>query len=203
MNVKQSKACEGATIAMKAKIGRSTSKVRGKQGEKMAAENITGRPGGEQPKKHAPKSRVVSRYRRRKIIEAALDCKDLKPVAISLGLSPKSADSQIQNIMREPAVQQAFTRVMEAEGISDQFLAQKIRDLLDAQETKYFQKDGIVTDQREVAALETQRKTTELAAKLKGHLKDRSEVDVNIGLMALVVAAVRERSGEDDGGFDV
>ena len=80
---------------------------------------------------------------------------------------------------------------MEEEGISDNFLAGKIRSLITAKETRYFQKDGIITDSREVDALETQRKTVELAAKLKGHLKDQAQGDKNIGLMALVVAAVK------------
>ncbi|MEI6315385.1 MAG: hypothetical protein WCO89_10985 [Syntrophus sp. (in: bacteria)] len=194
----------------------SPSKVRGKQGEEMATKNITGRPGGEQPsnepeivdeindirKRRLSRAPEATRARRKMIIQAVIEGESLKDAAISAGYSPKTAGAQATAVMKHPEAQQAFARVMEEAGISDQILAQKIRDLLDAQETKYFQKDGIVTDQREVAALETQRKTAELAAKLKGHLKDRSEVDVNIGLMALVVAAVRERSEEDDG-FDV
>jgi hypothetical protein len=152
----------------------------------------------EQPKHHAPKSRILSKLRRRKIIEAALDGKPLKEIAISTGLSPKSAAQQATKILQQPLAQQAFAQVMEAQGISDEFLAQKVRNLLDAKEIKYFQKDGIVTDEREVDALETQRKTAELATKLKGHLKDRSEVDVNIGLMALVVAAVKVDSGGEN-----
>ena len=66
---------------------------------------------------------------------------------------------------------------------------------MDAKKIEYFQKDGIVTDEREVEALETQRKTLELTTKLKGHLKERSEGDINIGLMQMVVQAVR--NGEE------
>ena len=148
-----------------------------------------------QPKHHAPKTRILSKIRRRKIIEACLDGKNLKDVAISTGLSPTSASAQVTSILKEPLTQHSFISIMDQEGISDKFLAKKAHFLLNAKKTEYFQKDGIVTDEREVEALETQRKTLELATKLKGHLKDRSEGDINIGLMQMVVQAVR--SGEE------
>lgn len=154
-------------------------------------------------KRSLSKSPKAAKMRRKMVMQGLIEGKTVKDAAISAGYSPKSAGQQGHEILSHPEAQQVFARVMEAKGLTDELLAQKIRDLLDAQETKYFQKDGIVTDQREVAALETQRKTAELATKLKGHLKDRSEIDVNIGLMALVVAAVRERSGEDEDPFDV
>ena len=89
---------------------------------------------------------------------------------------------------------------MEEKGLTDNFLAAKVHSLVNAKQTLYFQKDGIVTDQREVEALETQRKTVELAAKLKGHLKDQAQGDKNIGLMALVVAAVKAEAEADEAG---
>ncbi len=150
----------------------------------------------EQPKHHAPKTRILSKLRRHKLIEACLDGKDLKSVAISTGLSPVSAAQQANKILSEPSSQRSFISIMEQEGITDKFLAQKAMSLIDAKKTEYFQKDGIVTDERIVDALETQRKTLELATKLKGHLKDQSQVDVNIGIMAMVVAAVKGDGGE-------
>lgn len=149
-----------------------------------------------QPKHHAPKTRILSKIRRRKIIEACLDGKNLRDVAISTGLSPVSASDQASQILREPRIQQSFISIMEQEGISDNFLARKAHALLNAKKIEYFQKDGIVTDEREVEALETQRKTLELATKLKGHLKEQSAGDINIGLMQMVVQAVR--SGEEE-----
>jgi hypothetical protein len=150
-----------------------------------------------QPKHHAPKTRMLSNLRRRKIIEACLDGRPLKPIAISTGLSPKSAEDQACRILQEPRVIQGFNSILEAEGLSDKFLAQKARTLIDAKQIIYAQKDGIFTDQREVEALETQRKTLELTAKLKGHLKEQSGGDINIGLMQMVVQAVRRGEDED------
>ena len=145
----------------------------------------------EQPKHHAPKNRILSKLRRHKLIEACLDGKNLRDVAISTGLSPVSASDQASQILKEPRSQLTFIRCMEEQGLSDNFLAAKIRELVGAKKTEYAQKDGIFTDERVVPALETQRKTLELATKLKGHLKDQSQGDINIGLMQMVVQAVK------------
>jgi hypothetical protein len=143
-------------------------------------------------KKHAPKSPLAAKIRRNRLVKALFDGECLKDVAISTGLSPKTAGSQATNILKHPQALKTFIRYMEENGISDNFLAAKIYSLINAKKIEYFQKDGIVTDERIVEALETQRKTLELATKLKGHLKERSEGDINIGLMQMVVQAVRE-----------
>lgn len=173
-------------------------------GEKTApAEPEVLHPVTNAQKRNLSKSPEAARIRRKMVIKGLIEGKTIKEAAISAGYSPQSAGQQGHSIISHPDAKREFARVMEEAGISDDFLAQKIKDLLGAQETKYFQKDGIVTDQREVAALETQRKTAELATKLKGHLKDRSEVDVNIGLMALVVAAVKGKPEDAEDPFDV
>jgi len=156
------------------------------------------RDGGKQPKHHARKDRVTTMMRRAKILEAAIDGKDIKKAAIETGLSPKTAADQASKILHDPITQRTFKMILDEEGVSDKFLAQKIRNLMDAKQTLYFQKDGQVTDERQIEALETQRKTCELVAKLKGHLRDQSQVDINIGLMALVVAAVRAEAEPDE-----
>jgi hypothetical protein len=147
-------------------------------------------------KKHAPKSPVAATIRRNRLVKALFNGECLKDVAISTGLSPKTAGSQATNILKHPQAQQMFIRCMEKAGLSDDFLAAKVHYLINAKKTEYFQKDGIVTDEREVEALETQRKTLELATKLKGHLKEQSQGDINIGLMQMVVQAVR--SGDEE-----
>lgn len=149
--------------------------------------------GGNQPQKHASKLRIISNLRRRKLIEAALDGKPLRKVGLEMGLSPKTVDSQISRIMKEPQVQQTFARILEDAGISDNFLAAKLRSLIDAKTVLFFQHQGQVIAQQEVPALETQRKVTELVCRLKGHLKEKTEVDINVGLMQMVVAAMNSQ----------
>jgi hypothetical protein len=154
--------------------------------------------GGKQPKHHARKDRVTTMMRRAKILEAAIEGKDITKAAIETGLSPKSAADQASKILHNPITQRTFKMILAERGVTDKFLAQKIRNLMDAKQTLYFQKDGQVTDERQIEALETQRKTCEMVAKLKGLLREQSQLDANIGMMALVVAAVREDLGDVD-----
>lgn len=57
---------------------------------------------------------------------------------------------------------------LDEQGLSENKLKEKLLNLLNAKETRFFQKDGIVTDQREVEALETQRRSLDMAFKIKG-----------------------------------
>ena len=156
------------------------------------------RDGGKQPKHHARKDRVTTMMRRAKILQAAIEGKDIRKAAIETGLSPKSAGQQASQILNSPLAQRTLKMILAERGVTDECLAQKIRDLMDAKQTLYFQNDGQVTDERQIEALETQRKTCELVAKLKGLLREQSQLDINIGLMGLVVAAVRGNLGDVD-----
>ena len=60
--------------------------------------------------------------------------------------------------------------------LSENALKLKLRQLMSAKETKFFQTDGIVTDEREVEAIETQRKTLDMALKIKGMNAPESHV---------------------------
>lgn len=147
-------------------------------------------PGGRQPLKHAAKTRAMSHLRRQKLIAAALDGRPLRQVGLETGLSPATVDSQVSNIMKEPQVQQAFAQILEESGLDSKFLANKLRELIDAKTVLFFQHQGQVTDQREVPALETQRKTAELACRLYGYLKpDNAATSINnSGLFQVVIA---------------
>jgi len=57
---------------------------------------------------------------------------------------------------------------LDENGLSETALKSKMVKLIDARETKFFQHEGKVTDEREVEALETQRRTLDMALKLKG-----------------------------------
>jgi len=137
----------------------------------------TRKPKGIQPKHHASKNRLLTKLRRRKIIEAALDGKDVKAVAISTGLSPQSVRTQVPQILSEPNTQKAFKDILTAAGLSDEVLACRINDLAFAKETKFFSDKGIVTDEREVEALSIQADMTKFAAKVKGHVTDKTSIE--------------------------
>ena len=152
----------------------------------------------EQPKKHNQGSKLLTSYKHRKIVEAALTGKPLKQAAIDLGYSPKTAESQASQILKRPNVIMSFNRILDKAGVSDDFLASRIRSLTTAKTKIFAQLNGEFTDEREVEALETQRKTIEMAARLKGHLKEKADVDINVGLMQVVVNAIRNPENTSD-----
>jgi len=143
------------------------------------------------------KNRTLTKARRRKIIEACLDGKDIKQAAIAEGYSPRTAASQARQILANPNAQRSFVRILDEQGLTDDFLAAKARELLNSSTPHFFSKDGIVCDERYTPAHETQRKTLELVSKFKGHLKESSSADVSIGLMQMVVNVVNEPERKD------
>jgi len=149
----------------------------------------------EQPKTQLGKTKWDLKKRAKKFTQALLCGESEKQALITAGYTKATATVGDCALLNNPSHLKPFISILTEEGVTDKFLAEKTRLLLNAKKIEYFQKDGKVTDEREVEALETQRKTLELATKLKGHLKERSEGDINIGLMQMVVQAVR--SGEE------
>lgn len=145
----------------------------------------------EQPKKHAIKLRSIADIRRRKIIEAVMDGKPLKQAGIEAGLSPKTADTQVSQIIKHPKVQESFVRILERSGLTDDKLSAKLSELIDAKGSHFFAtREGQITE-KQSPAWETQRKTTELLCKLKGHLAEQTGDTTNIAIMSMVVSAIR------------
>ena len=150
-----------------------------------------------------PQKRTLGKTKReltaraRLILEEIVNGASEKEALKTAGYSDNRIACGRNSIVRNPMMQRTFAQFLDKAGITDNFLAVKARALLDAQQTHFFQLNGIVTDERTTPALETQRKTLELAAKLKGHLKEQSAGDINIGLMQMVVQAVRGSTDED------
>ena len=160
---------------------------------KTKAVNAELMPDTEKPAKqhHATKSKKAVALRRNRLIKAVIDGEPLKKVAISMGISPHSASSTASQIINSPKGQSAYVRILEQRGLTDDYISQKAYDLLNADSTLYFAKDGIVTDSRKLPAWETQRKTLELVNRLKGHLKDNATTqDPSIMLMQVVVTQI-------------
>jgi phage terminase small subunit len=151
----------------------------------------------EQPKNHLAKSKFDLKHRAKLFTQSLLAGESQTQALINAGYSKATAQTGEVAILQKLEYLKPFISILTEKGVTDEFLAEKTKTLLNAKKTLFFQKDGKVTNEREVEALETQRKTLELATKLKGHLKDRSEIDVNIGIMAMVVAAVKGENGGD------
>ena len=69
---------------------------------------------------------------------------------------------------KSPLIRPLIDAYLNDSGMSDDALVAKIKDLMQAKETKFFSKDGVITDSVEVEALETQRRTLDMALKVKG-----------------------------------
>jgi len=142
-----------------------------------------------QPKHHAGKSKLIVQARRKKIIEGIINGKTQKQAGIESGLSSKTVESQVCEILKEPKVQESFQKLLD-KIIPDEVLGHKINTLLHAKETKYFADKGIVTDQRDVDALSIQADMTKHVTKLKGYLIDKSEVGLDIATVELILSAL-------------
>jgi hypothetical protein len=143
---------------------------------------------------HERASHVAALRRKRTLIDRLLDGKTIKRAAIEADVPVDSAYKLVAKRGGLVPLVESFSQILDRVGVTDEYLARKVHNLTNAQETKFFQKDGQVIETAQVDALETQRKTVELATKLKGHLKDRTEVDIRMGVMAMVVDAMKVRS---------
>jgi len=67
--------------------------------------------------------------------------------------------------------------LMKRVGLTDEILLKKLKSLLDAKETKFFQFQGGVTETREVEALGIQQSSLDMAFKLRGAYVRDAEQD--------------------------
>ncbi len=86
-------------------------------------------------------------------------------------------NKDVSQVIRRPHVAQAMRDALELQGLTDDLLAAKAKSLLNAKETKFFQCEGRVTDEREVDAHGIQLQTLTLIGKWKG--LDRQAIDLN------------------------
>lgn len=137
-----------------------------------------------QPKHHARKNKAVVNARRKKILTAIVEGKTQKEAGIEAGLSPKSAESQVCEILKKPEVQKDFRRLLE-KVVSDEVQAEKYREILNA--TKVISANVIAPngegmadahsmtkDFIEVPDYATQLRANDSISKLKGYLDEKN-----------------------------
>ena len=101
------------------------------------------------------------------------------------GYSHTSALNHKNEICNNVVIKQTFTQILESAGLTDSYIADRIKQLSEAKETKFFADKGIVTETREVSALGIQANMIEFAAKLKGHLVEKRETEIK-GIEAIL-----------------
>ena len=157
-----------------------------------------------QPKHHVGKSKPMVELRRKKIIKAIAEGKTRKDAGIDVGLSPKTAESQVSQILSEPKVREAFKDLLD-KVISDDYQASKYKEGLEA--TKVISANVIASngegmadansmtkDFIEVPDYPTQLRANDSISKLKGYLSDKHDVNLNL---LITVEIVKFAASED------
>ncbi len=123
--------------------------------------------------------------RRQRFVEALVDGKSMRQAALAAGYSESMAATACRDIM--PQTREAFKRAMHHR-ISIGKLSDTIAAGLDANETKFFQFEGQVTDHRDVVAWSERREYAKLAANLMSleSPKEQSEGSTNIEVNLMV-----------------
>lgn len=103
---------------------------------------------------------------KQKYIAGLADGKTKKQAALDAGYSESMSRSAAQ--IETPDVRAAFAELVR-ERIPARKIVERINAGLDAKETKFFQSEGIVTDQRDVIAWSERRQYAELAAEFGGY----------------------------------
>jgi phage terminase small subunit len=85
------------------------------------------------------------------------------------------------------SVKAAFARLVKR-AVPAHVLAQRIAEGLNAEETKFFQKDGVITDKANVVAWSERREYAKLAAQWAGYsdTTESAKSPVNVGVQVLV-----------------
>jgi len=147
-------------------------------------------PRGIQPKSHAKKNKAAVEARRKAIINALLDGKSTLQAGTEAGLSPKTADSQVSQILNNPKTQNCLLEAMERRGMGNDYLAEHHRMLIEG--TKVISANIIVpgggTDLKdagsmtkdfiEVPDFQAKAKGLDMLYRLLGMYKDKQEIDL-------------------------
>jgi hypothetical protein len=165
-------------------------------------------PRGVQPKTHAKKNRAAVESRRKTIINALLDGKSTLQAGIEAGLSPKSADAQVSQILNNPKTQNCLLAAMERRGMGDDYLAEHHRMLIEG--TKVISANIIVpgggTDLKdagsmtkdfiEVPDFQAKAKGLDMFYRLLGLYKDKQEIDLKQPITFVTKDFYMDKDGE-------
>lgn len=126
-------------------------------------------------------SKSMQILKAKKIIKA-LDANggDRRKTAKALGISPQHLSKKLKKPYVEAAIQKTFSQALEDHGVTDDRLASKLDTLLDAQKHVGMFGNKVVDD------LPLQHEVTKTIMKVKGHLTEKQEIVVNIGVAAII-----------------
>lgn len=135
------------------------------------------------------KKRFHTTIKNKKIIDGIVSGKGLLQSMRDAGYTKQSAISNCTRKMKELAPK--IIEIMDRAGLSDDHLVEKLKKGIEAKKVSYFQKAGKVTDERVDDDLMTAHKYIETSLKLRGHLKEKLDVNVNVDLADRIAQARR------------
>jgi phage terminase small subunit len=147
------------------------------------------RSGGKQPLRHQCKNKVALRKRAKQAIELLVQGETAHNAGIKVGYSPAYASNGVKALLQNPLIQNDIAAILDRAGVTDSAIADKIHGLMQAKTLKKVGK----YDVREVNDNQAQLGATQLAAKLRGHMIDRS-VNLNVNLDVAPVDLSKYRS---------
>ncbi len=134
------------------------------------------------------KSAKVS-VRQRKFLAEKLNGKSSAEAARAAGYSESVARKADVRITGNAAVQEAFKQLLDRAGITDEKLARRLAEGIDAKETKFFAHEGRVISTRTVIDYGTRHRYLELVLKLKGHLINKHEVTAQLSIAEILASS--------------
>jgi len=117
-------------------------------------------------------------HRQRKYVNERSKGKNKRQAALAAGYAPSTA-LRVKQHIETPEVRAAFAAVIRKQ-IPPEKIARRIKEGLDAKETQFFQRGGIVTDSREAVSWAERRQYAALAAEFGGYHVPAVEVTGSI-----------------------
>lgn len=99
-------------------------------------------------------------------------------------LAGYSEDTNVETIEKSPNLRANLLKNLEDVGISDRYIALKIKRGLKTKKNLFFSKDGMVTDQRSIDDSDIQHKYLRDILEIRGDIKDQT-MGVNLGIVML------------------
>ncbi len=109
--------------------------------------------------------------KQRTIVKGLKDGKEPKEVLKSVGYSDNYIRTDGKKLIQKPAIQSTLAIIMENTGITDEFLAGKLKEGMDSTKIHGVGKDSQIVDD-----MPTRHKYLETSLKLKGHLDKKVDI---------------------------
>lgn len=107
------------------------------------------------------------------------------------------ANTPTSVIESSPNLRSALLSCMEKNGLTEQFLADKLKQGLEATKIQYFSKDGMVVDERVNPDHDIQHKYFTKALEIRGDIKSNAIETLNLGIVQLPTIKSEEEWNED------